>query len=410
MLDLCKTTLRFIERCFTVVSDNESFNQLDYNLILKIFASSSLLITSEIEVFKVAEIWLNYNIKERRKYAKNILLKVRLHLLSKDTLQQLLDDSTFFKKDHVCIKLLNKILNCQGICFLNTSSVYQKSRYCSQKSFKIVVGSKYSLIPFNSVYCVDVYNLGDIEEYPPMKTDRDFLKVVYVKGDLYVFSCFSVRYKRVMSVDKFSYASKTWSHVVEMYNDRRCFSFCTFMDKVFIFGGNTGGYRTNSCLQFDTSCYTLKEIAKMNEVRSQAACVVFTERMVVSGGIDYNYNTLNTVESYDVLPNKWSPMPSMNYGKFNHSLVVVKNKLFVISQKANTFEVFDNTSKNFVILSPPKLSYSCKVVSIENKIVFLENFQNRLCFYDVDKNEWSEKPCDVTKNLQSFSCVKIPCL
>ena len=34
LLDLCKTTQRFIERCFTVVSDNESFNQLDYNLFL----------------------------------------------------------------------------------------------------------------------------------------------------------------------------------------------------------------------------------------------------------------------------------------------------------------------------------------------------------------------------------------
>ena len=136
LLDLCKTTLRFIECCFTVVSNNESFNQLDYNLISKIFASSSLLITSEIEVFKVAEIWLNYNIKERRKYAKNILLKVRLHLLSKDTLQQLLDDSTFFKKDRVCLKLLNKILNCQGICFLNTSSVYQKSRFVIKNLLK----------------------------------------------------------------------------------------------------------------------------------------------------------------------------------------------------------------------------------------------------------------------------------
>ena len=103
-------------------------------------------------------------------------------------------------------------------------------------------------------------------------------------------------------------------------------------------------------------------------------------------------------------------MPSMNYGKYLHSLVVCKNKLFAISQNVRTFEVFDNTSKNFVILSLPKFKYSFKVISIENKIVFLENYQNKICFYDVDKNEWSEKPCEVTKNLQSFSCLKIPCV
>ena len=100
----------------------------------------------------------------------------------------------------------------------------------------------------------------------------------------------------------------------------------------------------------------------------------------------------------------------LNYGNCLHSLVVVKNKLFAISLKALTFEVFDNTSKTFVILSPPTLKYSCKVISIENKILFFKNYQNRISFYDVDKNEWSEKQCEVTKNLRSFSCVKIPYL
>ena len=50
-------------------------------------------------MFNVAEIRLNYNIKERSKYAKHILLKIRLHLLSKDTIRQLLNGSKFFKKD-----------------------------------------------------------------------------------------------------------------------------------------------------------------------------------------------------------------------------------------------------------------------------------------------------------------------
>ena len=55
-------TLSYIERCFTIVSDNKSFLELDYNFIYKILASSKLLITSEIEVFKVAKRWLNHNI------------------------------------------------------------------------------------------------------------------------------------------------------------------------------------------------------------------------------------------------------------------------------------------------------------------------------------------------------------
>ena len=105
--------------------------------ISKILASSELSITSEIEVFKVAERWLNYNIKERSKYAKDILLKVRLHLLSKDTVRLLLDDSTFFIKDDDCVEILNKY--CEDISFLNTSSAYQKSRCCNQNSYCFVL-------------------------------------------------------------------------------------------------------------------------------------------------------------------------------------------------------------------------------------------------------------------------------
>ena len=59
---LQKSTNNYLERCFTILSDNESFLELEFNLISKIFASSELLITSEIEVYSAANRWLNHNI------------------------------------------------------------------------------------------------------------------------------------------------------------------------------------------------------------------------------------------------------------------------------------------------------------------------------------------------------------
>ena len=51
---LKNSTLSYIERCFTIVSDDESFLELEFSCISKILVSSELLTTSEIEVFKVA--------------------------------------------------------------------------------------------------------------------------------------------------------------------------------------------------------------------------------------------------------------------------------------------------------------------------------------------------------------------
>ena len=107
-----------------------------------------------------------------------------------------------------------------------------------------------------------------------------------------------------------------------MCEDRIIFCKCAFMDKVFILGGCNDRASTFSCLQFATSNNSWKEVVRMNEARSRA---VFEERIVVSGGIGNNNNVLKIVESFDVLPDKWSSMPNMNFAKCSHSLVGVKN-------------------------------------------------------------------------------------
>ena len=43
---------------------------------------------------------------------------------------------------------------------------------------------------------------------------------------------------------------------------------------------------------FYVSDYSLKEVAKMNEARSNAACVVFEEKILVSGGRSNTVNIL----------------------------------------------------------------------------------------------------------------------
>ena len=342
-------------------------------------------------------------------------MKVRLNLLSKDTIRQLLDSSTFFKKDRDCLKILNSFLNCEHSSFLNTSSVNLKSRYCSQKSFNILVCGGIlpdSWCPCNSVSCVDVNSLGDVKVCQPMLTFRDFLKAVCLKGDLYVFGGFKNNNDWIMSVDKYSFTSKTWSQVAEMWDNFVAFCACAFMDKIYIIGGDKGRVTINSCLQFDTSDYSGKKISRMNEVRACAACVVYEERIVVSGGLDNDFRISNTVESYDILPDKWSSMPNMNYRNYNHSLVVVKNKLFVISNRENTCEVFDNVCKVFITIKSPELNseYTATRAYSIGKQIFVFQFELPILIYDTDKNEWSEESCEVTKDLRHFSCVKVPYL
>ena len=357
---------------------------------------------------------MNHNIEERSKYAKDLLLKVRLYLLSTETIKHLLNDSTFTKIES-CVELLSEILDYRDKNLYKPLNNYLTSRYCNQNYYELLVCGGLNTETFkacSNVSCVDVNKLGDVEAYPPMKTEREGLKVVYLKGDIFVFGGWNKDNDLIKSVDKYSLTSNTWSQIAEMNNDCIFFSLCAFIDKIFIIGGKKDGVRTNGCLQFDTSDYSWKEIAKMNEARSCAACAVFEEKIVFSGGLSNNRDNLNTVESYDVLPNKWSTMPNMNSGKYNHSLVVVNSKLYVISNIENNCEVFDNICKKFITINSPdfKCLYSISAHSIANKYFVFQDDSSKIFSYDTYKNEWLEESCQVTKNLRWFSSVKLPCL
>ena len=81
LLSANKFSLNYIERCFPMVVETKNFIHLDFSLVAKILASSELNIHTEVEIFNAAFTWLKHNIEERSKYAKQLLLKVRLSLL-----------------------------------------------------------------------------------------------------------------------------------------------------------------------------------------------------------------------------------------------------------------------------------------------------------------------------------------
>ena len=196
-----------------------------------------------------------------------------------------------------------------------------------------------------------------------MITERSNLEVVYVKGDIYVFGGLNNSFGRIKSVDKYSLISKTWSQVTKMNDDREFFWACAFIDKILVNRGIKDGVKNSSCLQFDTNDYSWKKVSKMNEARSSAACAVFEEKIVVTGGLNTNPGVLKSVESYDVLPNKWSKMPNMNSRKYDHSLMVVKNKLFVISKREDNCEVCDKFCQIFITIKSPQLDWFSRITA-----------------------------------------------
>ena len=212
----------------------------------------------------------------------------------------------------------------------------------------------------------------------------------------------------IRSVEKFSFATRAWSKVADTRERRERYCACAYKGKIILIGGImfatvefAGGifnkpYSTDSCLEFDAESHEWRDFPSMREERSVAACGVFGGDLIVCGGfagVDENFGILKSVESFNRESNKWSPMPSMNEGKYYHSLVVAKNKMFVIGNGKSRFEVFDKNFKKFVILKSPEiptdLFASVKTTSFGNKIVVVGKNSSVAYCYDINEGEWS---------------------
>ena len=129
---VAKQSLSHIESSFTILAETKNFLELEYILVAKIFASSELHITSELEIYNSVKTWLNYNLSERKKHAKQLLIKVRFALLSDRSLEKILKETSLFTKEEEYFSVLKDVIKNKQC--LTDSSCY---RYCSSNNFNL---------------------------------------------------------------------------------------------------------------------------------------------------------------------------------------------------------------------------------------------------------------------------------
>ena len=402
---LTKFTTNYIERCFTMVVETNKFLELDSSLVKKILHSSELHITSELQVFNAAEAWINYNIKERIRFAKYLLLAVRLPLLSDAALNYLLNKKSSICEIHKCRSIVQSVLLHNKNSIYNQSSNSFTSRYCNQNMFNIFI----SEMPKDSknLKQIDCKDFNSIKTYARSELDEKPYLALYLKGNVYIF----VENNDEITIKKYvkTYFSSHWDYVMGL-NYRVNFCACVLMNNIFVIGGrNFRNDLFDSCFQCDPKEHICVEAGRTGEVKMLSACTVFEGKIVISGGAVQTFfrvfEPTNTVEVYDHIADTWSYMPKMVRPRYDHSLVAIKNKLFVIGNISAACEVFEKLNNKFVSIKPFSMYFNLNdfstvgAISIGNRIAVYGRGLSTIAFYDTDKDEWCEEECDYLKNI-----------
>ena len=172
----------------------------------------------------------------------------------------------------------------------------------------------------------------------------------------------------------------------------------------------------------------------MREARESPSSCVFEDRIIVTGGMQYNdddrtmiiivnyYDYIpsglvatKTCESYDPVSDVWKNFAKMNFSRCCHQSVAINNKLYVIGGGTEVSEVYDSTCKKFNSLKRPVMQDHKKLLidpvalfSIRSEFyVFSENSLKVLIF-DYETNKWYEKLYQALKGISKFASVKVP--
>ena len=126
---------------------------------------------------------------------------------------------------------------------------------------------------------------------------------------------------------------------------------CSFMESIFVMGGRREDMTTSSsCMKLDTNTLKWSAVSNMAMRRENAACSTFEGRIVVTGG-QSGGGWLASAEMYDHVDGGWTILPNMNHRRRHHTMVDVRDKLFVVGGHfVNNVEVFDSTCYKFTVM------------------------------------------------------------
>ena len=192
---------------------------------------------------------------------------------------------------------------------------------------------------------------------------------------------------------------QSWMEKASMNDDVRIFvASATLMNKIYA----CGGYKSRSAERYDPVLDVWRFLPQMTEVRKDAACVAFNNKVYVIGGEGEIEGQIHTsVEIFNPATNEWSFGPSLQVPRSGARAIVYNDKIFVIggydgTRALKTVEIYDPLVSPYFQLQDKQLLQKrtrFAVTLTDDKIFIMGGFDGRGVtgkteMYDDKDKEW----------------------
>ncbi|XP_037072489.1 kelch-like protein 5 isoform X2 [Pollicipes pollicipes] len=422
---LHRSVQRFTADKFVDVIRNNEFLDLPPDEVAALLALDDLNIPSEEVIFYALNIWLNHDLKKRRKHLAQLMPLVRLPLVSPQFVVDRIQCSPVFSSDRTCLSLMlesqsfhllperrfsvgaertrprkatvGTLYAIGGMDREKGSTVIERYDLRSDRwvqcgfmtsrrlQFGVaiieerlyVVGGREGLKTLNTVECYDpVTQCWSCQ--PPMNNHRHGLGVAVLGGPLYAVGGHD-GWGYLNTVERWDPHTKLWSYVGNMQHQRSTCGVAALNGRLYAVGGRDGSSCLRSCESFDPHTNRWSAAAPMLQRRGGVGVGVVNGCLYALGGSDAPATSPNSlkfscVERYDPNTDQWTEIASMVIGRDGVAACALGQWLFAVGgsdgqQYLRLVECYDPQTNEWKKSAPLSIARAAACVAVVKPVV-----------------------------------------
>ncbi|KAF7655630.1 hypothetical protein LDENG_00052950 [Lucifuga dentata] len=309
---------------------SEEFLELSVQQLADFIGNDRLNVKQEDTVCEAVFHWIQHLPEQRRSDISNLLLRVRLGLMTPHYFLNILVRNPVINDSKDCIPIINDAVVAlfdykrnRNLCDYSNTLTRPRLPY----SMLLVTGGRNSILPANNF---EVYD-DRADRWVTMKsggTDRAHHGSAVLNNFVYIIGgCNS--FGHLNSVQKFSLVTRTSCFVTCMIFCRCYVSVAVLNGHIYAMGGLSEQTTLKSAERYDpeTDHWTL--LAPMHVKRSQASATALNGKVYICGGLHVR-ETLATAECYHPHANQWTVISPMINLRCGLGVAAYRNRIYAV--------------------------------------------------------------------------------
>ncbi|XP_061909373.1 kelch-like protein 12 isoform X2 [Entelurus aequoreus] len=331
-LDLMQAAELFSQKHFSEVVQHEEFMLLSQTEVEKLIKCDEIQVDSEEPVFEAVLNWVKHNRKEREPHLPDMLVFVRMPLLTPRYITDVIDAEPLVRSSLPCRDLVDeaKKFHLRPELRSEMQGPRTQARLGAKEILLVIGGFGSQQSPIDIVEKYDP-KTQEWSFLPNIARKRRYVATVSLHDRVYVIGGYDGR-SRLSSVECLDYTADedgVWYTVATMNVRRGLAGATTLGDMIYVAGGFDGSRRHTSMERYDPNIDQWSMLGDMQTAREGAGLVVASGLIYCLGGYD-GLNILNSVERYDPHTGHWTSVTPMATKRSGAGVALLNDHIYVV--------------------------------------------------------------------------------